>query len=31
MVTGEDPYAQKNIEQLNEPYLRPDFQKIIKQ
>ncbi len=30
MVAGEDPYAHKGIESLNQPYLRPDFQRIIK-
>ena len=30
MVAGEDPYAHKGIEALNKPYLRPDFQRIIK-
>ena len=30
MVAGKDPYEYKGIENLNKPYLRPDFQKIIK-
>ena len=30
MVAGEDPYAYKGTEELNTPYLRPDFQTIIK-
>lgn len=30
MVAGKDPYEYKGIKNLNKPYLRPDFQKIIK-
>ena len=30
MVVGTDPYEHKGLEELNQPYLRPDFQTIIK-
>lgn len=30
MVAGKDPYKYKGVEDVNKPYLRPDFQKIIK-
>ena len=30
MIAGKDPYRHKGIEQLNQAYLRPDFQTILK-